>query len=881
MKFLKYSLIINFIVVLFVLWSFTPVYCGETGILQGTVYDKDTGEALPGANIKIESAMLMSTAITTVTDLDGKFIMTGLAPGKYDVSCLFLGFTPMKINDVGIRINRSTTQDFYLISEEVLKKEIEVRAKAGPIIDKGKSGTTEIIDSEYIESLPIEGRAFQQVLKVLPGVFMDSDQQIHIRGGQSGTVGWSIDGISAQDPRSGGYFNINMSAVEEVEVITGGADARYGNNMSGQVNVVTKSGTDTYHGTIEFNYQNNDWYGSEVNNRLYNPIFTLGGPIIKDKLTFFASMELEDTKAGFPAAEFDQDDFQDALWEELNFFGKATYQMTPDDKWIFTYRRNDIETRSGAERVYDWRLITRTQFATSYSLNYTHLFTPKQYADFTVHFYSSDFAGIMKDEDGNDKDWTEYEPYVLFNNDANNSIEWNDRVFYPLVGNILGDQPYYYWYNVEQVSYQGQYVTGDLLDSHYFYIGGAVQDVRLRGESIILPIYVMDLYDYLYRRDKLHEKVDPTINYQQKYYLDYNRMDVRTTFSSFYIADLWDLSEDIKVPIGLTPGFRIDYDEFTSNIVASPRFGLSYSPNDKTQFRFNYGWFFQFIPLGYYAAPDRYRRYHLSPEGFFSPGSVGQASFMRPGKLGTLYTRGIEELENPVNIAYEFNIERQLSENTSLQVNLWYRDMKDLIDEFDRNPDPSITELELINLSKAWAAGIEFNFTKRLSDNWYAKLAYTYIESKSTGIDEDGQVIDEMFWVDWDYRHSGSASLMWQAPWDITVITFFEYRTGLPYSPQRLEKEIKSDGTFNYIRVEESINTARYPDFKKFDITVEKMFTIMKNYKLYLVLQVYNVFDNRNPRYETTYNSDIDRLTGDILEWQEGRTMQFGVKFEF
>ncbi|MBU1626721.1 TonB-dependent receptor, partial [bacterium] len=814
-------------------------------------------------------------------DLDGKFIMTGLAPGLYDVTCLFLGYATMKINDVGIKINRTSTQDFYLVTEEVLKKEIEVRAKAQPIIEKEKTGTTEVIGGEYIEALPIEGRAFQQVLRVLPGVFMDSSQQIHIRGGQSGTVGWALDGMTGQDPMSGGYFNINMSAVEEVEVITGGADARYGNNMSGQVNVVTKSGTDTFHGTLEYNYQNNDWYGSDVNNKLYNPIFTLGGPIIKDKLTFFASFEIEDNKGAFPAALYDQDDYQDATWQESSFFGKATYQMTPDDKWVYSYMRNDIETRWASEMTIDWRLPTQSQFTTEHSLDYTHLFSGGTNLNFTVAYWQRGFSVIMKDKEGNDKDWTEYEPCVFFDNELTNRYERNDHLFYPLVGNILGDHYLYEWFDITDAYYSAEFTSRDILDNHTFIFGGTFQDVGIHGELIRLPIYYLGLYDYLHRRDELGQEVDPTKNWQQMAHLFYDAPDVRTNWISGYAVDNWSLVEDIKMPLIIQPSFRFDYDEFTSKAVVSPRMGVNYIPNDKTLIRVHYGWFFQFVNLWYYQYPDQYWRSELSDRGFYSPSSSSQVGYIGGGKLNTYFTSGVEELKNPVNIAYELGVERQLSENSRLQVNLFYKDMKDLIENFDRNPDPGITEEQVINLSKAWAAGLEVNFTKRLADNWETRLSYTYIESKSTGVDENGQLVDEMFWVDWDYRHSGSFALLWKAPWEITINTIFEYRTGLPYNPQRLEKKIKSDGTFSNYRIDESINTARYPDYQKLDITIQKMFIILKDYKLTLSLQVYNVFDKLNPVYESNYNSDIDRLTGEILRWEEGRKMQFGVKFEF
>jgi outer membrane receptor for ferrienterochelin and colicin len=875
-RFLRFAFILSIVVGCLAIYM--PVFSGETGILQGIVYDKDTGEVLPGANIKIESAMLLSKAITTVTNLDGKFIMTALAPGKYDVTCFFLGYTQIKVTEVEIRINRTSSQDFYLTTEEVLKKEIEVTAQARPIVDKDKSATTEIIGSDYIEDMPLEGRAFQQVLQVLPGVFMDSDQQIHIRGGQSGTVGWNIDGISSQDPRTGGYFNINMSAVEEIEVITGGADAKYGNNMSGQVNVVTKSGSDTYHGSLEFNYQNNEWYGSKVNNISYNPIFTLGGPIIKDKITFFASIELEDKKSAFPSTEYDQEDWMsDATWNELNVFTKATYQMTPDDKWIYSYRYNNVKTRNGSEATKGWRLPVYEFGDDSHSLEYIHLFTGRTNIFFNVTHDIKHYSILVQDDDGNYKDWTEYKPTMYFYNDSKHSFSWDDRLLDPLVGDLLGDYRLYYWDKAPHTIYTFRLTTADILENHYFEIGGELNDYRIVGEYAELPYYAIDTYDYIQKRiDNPNYNVMDSAQYAT--HLFYNQARLHTSWFSTYLQDAWDLSEDIKLPITMRPGIRFDYDEFTSKAVVSPRFGMNYNPNEKTLIRLHYGWFFQSIPNFYYMYPDRVYRYELSTQTFINPDGRS-SSFLRPGSFIETTMRGVDKLRNPVNIAYEIGVDREVTENTKLTFNFFYKDMKDHIDEVDTDPDPSITRLEYINVSKSWAKGFEIGVEKRLADNWESRIGYTYIESKTTGVDQNGQLVDELSWVDWDSRHSGTLALLWQGPWDFTINTFYVFRTGLPYSPQRLEKKVRaSDGSVSFYRIDESINTARWPDSHKVDVTFEKLFTIFKDYKLVFSLQVYNIFDRLNPTYNIY---DIDQLTGEVLQWGEGRTMQFGARFEF
>ena len=336
MKDLFTRLFVLFLGLLFSLVLAIPAQCGITGAIKGEVKDASTGEPLPFADILISGPPLLKPYAFSA-DKDGKFVRAGLPPGTYTIQVVYVGYIKKKITDIGVNMDRTAFVKVELVQQVALEKEIEVVATS-PLIEKEVSGTSDVIDGDYIEDMPIQGRAYQNALKILPGTLVDRDQQIHIRGGRSGEVGFKVDGMNAQDPVTGGYgTNVNMNAVEKMEVITGGYDAEYGGNMSGMVNVVTKSGTDTFHGDVHFNYQNASLDGVPYDWRSYNPGITLKGPIIPEKLNFFLSVELEDNKRMFPSAEWPQDDYAAGTWNELGGLAKFTWQAGIDDKFVFQY----------------------------------------------------------------------------------------------------------------------------------------------------------------------------------------------------------------------------------------------------------------------------------------------------------------------------------------------------------------------------------------------------------------------------------------------------------------------------------------------------------------------------------------------------------------
>ncbi|MBN1154462.1 TonB-dependent receptor [candidate division KSB1 bacterium] len=223
---------------------------GANGKIAGRVIEKGTGAALPGANIFIESVWQFDKAVPldvkmgAAADADGYYTILNVPPGTYDLKATMMGFGTLIKQLVRVNMDRTTTVDFQLEGTVIEMGEVQVTAER-EVIKPDVSGTQEIILSERIADMPImRVDEFVSKIKGVDLVAGADGQGLSIRGGAIRETDVRIDGISIRDPRSeNSYLTINSTSVEELQVLTGGFEAKYGNFRSGLVNVVTRDGS--------------------------------------------------------------------------------------------------------------------------------------------------------------------------------------------------------------------------------------------------------------------------------------------------------------------------------------------------------------------------------------------------------------------------------------------------------------------------------------------------------------------------------------------------------------------------------------------------------------------------------------------------------------
>src|SRR5262245_14937313 len=293
-----------------------------TGTIEGIVTDPN-GAVVPGATIRVASPNLMR-AQTATSDGQGRYRFANLPPGKYTVTVEATGgFAKAEQSDLNVNLSTITTADVKLQPQGASASVEVVAGAAGVDVSSNTSGTN--VSTEQFSNFPTQ-RTVQSLYTIAPTVSRsglrdasgrDRDPSV---GGSSGPENnYILDGVSTTDPAFGGSgANLPFEFIQEVEIKTGSFGAEYGKSTGGIFNVITKSGTNEFHGDL-FGYFTTRGLVREVKSSAV-PLAgsrpdgfseadlgaDIGGPIIKDKLTFFAAFNPQTRKNGFLTQAFNQ-----------------------------------------------------------------------------------------------------------------------------------------------------------------------------------------------------------------------------------------------------------------------------------------------------------------------------------------------------------------------------------------------------------------------------------------------------------------------------------------------------------------------------------------------------------------------------------------------
>jgi hypothetical protein len=241
----KKILLTSLILVLGVSLSFAAT----TGKISGRVVDAESGEPLPGANVLIDG-----TNQGGATDVDGYYFIINVRPGSYTVKSTMIGYQTITKTGVSVVVDRTSTVDFNLSQTVIEGQEVTIVAERAIVpLDVANSQTV-------IKSDEIIANKFKNVSDVIASQAgigrVLGDERAPIRGSSFQESAFLVDGMALVDEISGdpNFFKVPLSAIQEINVITGGFNAEYGNVRSGLINVVTKDGGDQYSGGIDLKY---------------------------------------------------------------------------------------------------------------------------------------------------------------------------------------------------------------------------------------------------------------------------------------------------------------------------------------------------------------------------------------------------------------------------------------------------------------------------------------------------------------------------------------------------------------------------------------------------------------------------------------------------
>lgn len=211
-------------------------------IIKGTVVEAETGEPMAYTNV-----FIAGTNIGTMAFTDGFFILRGLVPGTYTVRASFISYA-VASETVTLVPGQVAHIDFQLQVQAIHLDPFLVEAERR-LIEVERTGSSHYISGRELDAMPLD--QVVDMVSHMPGVTL-YDNEIHIRGGRSDDTQFIIDGLTIQDPLAGGGYGyqIDPSLINEIEVMTGGFNAEYGQAVSGVVNVSTKEGGDRFSGQM-------------------------------------------------------------------------------------------------------------------------------------------------------------------------------------------------------------------------------------------------------------------------------------------------------------------------------------------------------------------------------------------------------------------------------------------------------------------------------------------------------------------------------------------------------------------------------------------------------------------------------------------------------
>lgn len=272
-----------------------------TGNLFGVVTD-DTGAVLPGVTVTASSPQLQGTR-SAVTNASGEYNLQLLPPGTYTVEFTLEGLKPVTREQVTVALDQ-TTKISATLSMGAVSDAITVTADA-VVVDPTQTTVQQNFNQEHLQYAAVgsNGRSYQSVVLQAPGVAGGANPQV--LGANLGQNNFMLDGVTTTDPVTHTFgSNLPFDAIQEISIQTLGKDAEYGRAIGGVINVVTKTGGNDFSGTLDARYTANslsesgDHYDADANDYdELRPSVTLGGPIKRDKIWFFGSLQNPDTTA--------------------------------------------------------------------------------------------------------------------------------------------------------------------------------------------------------------------------------------------------------------------------------------------------------------------------------------------------------------------------------------------------------------------------------------------------------------------------------------------------------------------------------------------------------------------------------------------------------
>jgi len=875
----------------------------NTGFIRGQVVDKETREPLPGVNV-----LVVGTYHGAATDEDGNFIVRGISPGEYTLRAQIIGYTTVEHTEVKVNPGSGTTVNFEMPSTVLAAGQEVIVIGERSLFNPEETATRKSITADEIEKSTIE--SVQGIVSNQVGV-VESNDEIHIRGGRAYENAYLVDGLSAQDPLAGTGFGLQLSSasIAEVEVITGGFNAEYGQAMSGVVKVRTKEGGKNYHGVISYRRDHFPWNqgtSSDFNTDILD--FTLSGPepvtsgllptlglAIPGRLTFFTNLYgfTSDDYTQFSADQLSSSTAYGtklALRQNNKWSGrvKLTWRSEAGNKLTGSYHQSvDINQNTQTLQTkleyeppapgYPYRFQdnldnfnTFTHANNQFALGWTQTLSQRTFYELKVSRF---FTNLRSDLDG--RHWTGMtEPKDIVTRPIEYFTNEDSSEIYVIPGDGFYDYGNSYtWHDHFVEDYILKFDLSSQINERHSVKSGMEATYR---EMQLIDIYAPWAGEYGLNNDMY--RVHPNFGaayIQDKIVYDGLIANVGLRFDYWFPGKyVEDAVEDTNV-VTISPSTREAFWEDTYGLFGrrwkgriSPRIGISHPVSDRQVLFFNYGHF------------------NKRPRPQFVYAKLGTNT-----AKSTFQTFGNPNLDPETTVSYELGVKHRFTANDILTLTAFYKDIFDYVTSISVPGTGRLlgrSFITYVNLDYARSRGLEMEYKKRAGRFLTGSVSGTY--SIATG--KSSSPSDALLVAQGDLRERPITEnyLFWDRPWQFQVNLNFNVgqdnrpalfglklppdwnlnirwfaQAGERYTPQYFTGDTLDNGRKVY---SSDLDQDGFSDdplgalgkyWSYVNVKFEKYYTVGE-FRFVFSAEVLNLFNRKNPDI-------INPVTGKAYEW--------------
>jgi hypothetical protein len=889
-----------------------------TSALTGVVKDSK-GAPLAGATVRVSSPSLIGGQRVVRTSENGSYRVPMLAPGKYRIVVEAPGQTTIVGNET---LELGKTSNLNWKFPAAASATVEVVANAS--VDVITVGLTQNYSTEDLANLPVD-RSMEGIMSLTPGVNGKAAW-----GGDTSENAWLMDGMNIGDVSGGGqWLFANPDWFSEVQVGGIGAGAEYGNFNGGYTNALVKRGGNEFEGSFNLYYADSKWEAQSSNRypgldrtvlpgKSYDAAVNIGGPIIKDKLWFFASAWARQTEiTPIGALATDKRSYQ-------NLLTKFTWQATPNATLETLLEYDSLpETNKGIDNTVQ-PIASHKQIAPDRLFNV--IWTQTLNSSMVLTAKVSGYSGNYEERPNNGN-----QPSL--NGEGSLSTTTLD---------YFGNNQWYrnnYRSRLEGAVTLDYFKTGLITpgDSHAFRIG--FEQAQASNEDTKIPTAGVQLYGYEYSSNVpgflTPDLFDVGGGYQIK---------MHSNRTALYLQDTWTVNNRLT----LRPGLR--FEKYTargygqsSNIwdqnVVAPRFGGSFAltPDQNNVLKFHWGKYYTafsswFVDRAYQQWIPKMTEYYwygpdfnplTTPPGQYSPAVLDPAEIASvTNNISPVDPKAKQPYTEETTLAFEHKFNGPWSVSAT-----WvYRQQKDILVRKDvaditsganatgtwntgsysyqgvshdfpwwnTNVDPSnpngnnwLVTTEPTAKRNYVAASLVIE--RKWMDDWSLNASFTRARrygnvGESDGYDSWAPYESPNFLVnsygllpgynDYEGKIHGTVKI----PWDMKLAMNFTYLSGQRYTPYARTPYNDVDQR-SYVFVE-ARGAEKYPSEHLLDLRLSKNFKFAKKTNLELFGQVFNVLNSG-----TTLSYASERINSSLYaipsSVEQGRRLQLGARFSF